>query len=119
MLPESLFNRKLWDFLLRVDELEAERVREAGCVHRVDVLHSAGYVRKPRVVPYLLGSQRSDLAFRHSFCCSACRRRTTPASVRFPGRRVYVGLVVVFFAGVVGRREFVGGVVGLCPASCE
>ena len=78
MLPGSLFNRKLWDFLLRVDELEAERVREAGCGGCGGVLHSAGYVLKPRGVPYLLGSQRSDLAFRHSFCCGACRRRTTP-----------------------------------------
>ena len=36
MLPESLNNRKLWDFLLRVDEFEAERVREEGCrrMHR-------------------------------------------------------------------------------------
>ena len=66
MLPETLFNRKLWDFLLRVDFREAGRVRKAGCRHCGGVLHSANYLRKPRGVPYLLGAKRSDLAFRHS-----------------------------------------------------
>lgn len=102
MLPESLFNRKLWDFLLLVDCREADRVREAGCYHCGGVLHSAGYVRKPRGVPYLLGSKRADLAFRHSFCCGSCRRRTMPASVRFFGRRVYVGLVFVLLPALSG-----------------
>ncbi|WP_287696228.1 hypothetical protein [Accumulibacter sp.] len=30
-----------------------------------------------------------------SFCCDLCRRRTTSISVRFLGRRVYLGLAVV------------------------
>lgn len=102
MLPETLFNRKLWDFVFRIDCREAEGVREAGCRHCGGVLHSAGYVRKPRGIPYLLGAKRADLAFRHSFCCSACRRRTLPASVRFLGRRLYVGLVVVLLPALLG-----------------
>ena len=32
---------------------------------------------------------------RLSLCCGACRSRCTPASVRFLGRRVYWGAVVV------------------------
>jgi hypothetical protein len=32
---------------------------------------------------------------RLSLCCSQCRRRTTPPSVRFLGRRVYLAAVVV------------------------
>jgi len=33
---------------------------------------------------------------RHSFCCAeeSCRRRTTPASVRFLGPKVYLGAIV-------------------------
>lgn len=38
---------------------------------------------------------------RWSLCCGHCRRRTTPPSVRFLGRRVYVGFVV-FLAVVQG-----------------
>ncbi|MFM0150870.1 hypothetical protein P0D89_53600, partial [Paraburkholderia sp. RL18-085-BIA-A] len=45
---------------------------------------------------------------RHSFCCQTCRRRTTPASVRFLGRRFYAGTVVVLLSamddGVTNRR---------------
>jgi hypothetical protein len=55
---------------------------------------------------------------RHSFCCETCRRRTTPASVRFLGRRVYTGTVVVLVSamdeGVTNRRiEELGGVLGV------
>ena len=32
---------------------------------------------------------------RLSFCCAACRKRVTPPSVRFLGRRVFYGAVVV------------------------
>jgi hypothetical protein len=51
--------------------------------------HRADYDRKPR------GGPQWDR--RYSFCCAEedCRRRRTPESVRFLGRRVYAGLVVV------------------------
>jgi len=57
-------------------------------------LHSARYPRKPRGGPEDLGP---DYAWRLSFCCAqdGCRRRTTPPSVRYLGRRVYLGAVVV------------------------
>ena len=45
---------------------------------------------------------------RFSFCCADCRRRTTPVSVRFLGRRVYLGIVVTLIsalhAGLSGYR---------------
>jgi hypothetical protein len=34
-------------------------------------------------------------SFRFSFCCADCRRRVTSPSLRFLGRKVYVGLMVV------------------------
>jgi hypothetical protein len=52
----------------------------------------------------LLDQYRSRL----SFCCAACRRRTTPESVRYLGRRVYVAAVVLLVsamrAGITGKR---------------
>jgi len=58
-------------------------------------LHQARYPRKPRGSPAELGEEA--YAWRHSFCCAreGCRRRKTPVSVRFLGRRVYVGVVVL------------------------
>ena len=38
---------------------------------------------------------RDDYSSRLSFCCAACPTRSTPLSVRFLGRRVYLALAVV------------------------
>ena len=58
----------------------------------VGKLHRADYDRKPRS-----GSTLIEWVLRHSFCCDqdGCRKRHTPPSVRFLGRRVYSGVVVV------------------------
>ena len=42
---------------------------------------------------------RDDYSSRLSFCCAACRTRSTPLSVRFLGRRVYLALAVVLVSG--------------------
>ena len=50
------------------------------------------------------GEARDAYATRASFCCreEGCRRRATPPSLRFLGRKVYVSVLVVV-ASVVGR----------------
>ena len=85
MLPEKNRVRKVWDFLLQVDSREASQVRKTGCRHCGGVLHSARYGRKPRGIPSALAADGECAAFRHSFCCAVCRRRTTPASGRVGG----------------------------------
>jgi hypothetical protein len=58
--------------------------------------YSRGHInRKPR------GGPQWDR--RYSFCCAEedCRRRLTPESVRFLGRRVYAGLVVVLMTTMI------------------
>jgi hypothetical protein len=74
-----------------VDVELAEALHERGCLHCPEgKLHRADYERKARGGP-------ERWTERHSFCCDqeGCRRRHTPASVRFLGRKVYVGFVVV------------------------
>jgi hypothetical protein len=78
--------------LLQIDEDLAEAAREAGCPACGGTLHQADYPRKPRGCPV---PWRAAFATRRSFCCARCRRRLTPRSVRFLGRRVYLGLIVV------------------------
>ncbi len=104
MLPESSEVGKIWDFLFQADDREASRVLKAGCGHCGGVLHSAHYGRKPRGIPSSLAAAGECTAFRHSFCCAACRRRTTPASVRFFGRRIYVGLIFVLLPALLGAE---------------
>ena len=89
-----LADKKLWDLLEKIDTDTAEATREKGCPQCEGKLHRADYKRKPR------GGPKWDL--RDSFCCEreGCRRRRTPVSVRFLGRRVYVGFVVVLVSAM-------------------
>ncbi|MGI9332331.1 MAG: hypothetical protein ACR2RL_04160 [Gammaproteobacteria bacterium] len=98
----------MWRRLLEIDIQIAGEVRAAGCTHCAGVLHGARYPRKPRGVPRALLGE--DYEHRLSLCCSVegCRRRSTPASVRFLGRRVYLGAVVLVLSalshGLSARR---------------
>lgn len=80
--------------LERIDAELAETTRRAGCRRCDGVLHKASYPRKPRGGPPGLPA---SYACRASYCCAVegCRTRATPPSVRFLGRRVYLGAVVV------------------------
>jgi hypothetical protein len=81
-------------FLLERDREIAAEVRGQGCVECAGVLHSANFARKPRGGPAGLLPE-ADLRF--SLCCAedGCRTRHTPPSLRFLGRKVYLGVVVV------------------------
>lgn len=80
--------------LLKIDEDLAAEMRAQACGQCGGALHTANYPRKPRGA---LSKLPDDYDARLSFCCAAegCRRRHTPPSMRFLGRRVYLGAVVV------------------------
>lgn len=84
-----LADQQLHQLLEKVDADLAQETAQAGCLYCAGKLHRADYDRKPR------GGPQWDR--RYSFRCAQadCRRRRTPESVRFLGRRVYAGLVVV------------------------
>lgn len=88
-----LCNASFYRLLLQLDDDLAAEARRRGCACG-DRLDSACYPRKPRGVPKELEDAYSC---RHSFCCAkeGCRKRTTPPSFRFLGRKVFVGAVVV------------------------
>ncbi len=91
--------------LADTDAAFALQVRERGCPRCRGVLDRADYPRKPRGD---LGEARDRFERRLSFCCrrEGCRRRATPPSVRFLGRKVYVAVVVVV-ASAWGRASSV------------
>lgn len=92
MCHAVLQDRNFYWLLERADEERAAEVQAAGCCCG-GRLHSARYPRKPRGEPRC-GSSSAPVK-RHSFCCAQCRRRRTPMSVRFLGRRVYWAALVV------------------------
>lgn len=78
--------------LPRIDDDLAAKARAAGCAFCGGRLDVADYPRMPRGED--LGG---DYDRRRSFCCAVegCRKRCTPPSVRFLGRKVYLGAVIV------------------------
>lgn len=92
---KHLADQQLFQLLEKVDADFAEEAHQQGCLFCGGKLHRANYDRKPR------GGPQWD--WRHSFCCGKedCRRRRTPQSVRFLGRKVYAGLVVVLVSAMV------------------
>ncbi len=94
MYQSVLADVRLFELLGRIDQDLARVVQGKGCRRCGGRLDRADYARKPRGMPGELGAEH---AVRRSFCCAAegCRRRNTPPSVRFLGRRVYVGAAIL------------------------
>jgi hypothetical protein len=90
-----LADQELFQLQEKVDADLTEQARSKGCLFCGGKLHRSDYDRKPR------GGPQWDVRF--SLCCAkeGCRKRNTPPSVRFMGRRVYAGLVVVLVSAMV------------------
>jgi len=90
-----LADQQLYQLLEKVDGDLTKEARRQGCPLCGGQLHRSDYDRKPR------GGPQWELRF--SLCCAreGCRRRHTPPSVRFMGRRVYAGLVVVLVSAML------------------
>lgn len=93
MYQRVLTDVRLFELLWRIDQDLAREARERGCGRCGGRLDRADYPRKPRGLPQELGNDH----VRPCQCCAAegCRRRITPPSARFLGRRVYVGAAIV------------------------
>ena len=87
-----LGDARLYVVLLQIDGDLRDEVRSGGCANCGGALHVADYGRKPRG-----GAAKLPQGYekRFSLCCSreGCRARAMPMSVRFLGRRVYLGAV--------------------------
>lgn len=95
MIGEFEVGIEFFEALTEFDWSVAEVVQREGCPHCGGPLHRGDYERKPRFA--LFGAEVESFGRRFSFCCGreGCRHRRTPPSLRFLGRRVYVGAVVI------------------------
>ena len=87
-----------WSFLLSIDTDLADSARQQGCSCG-GRLHAAHSPRAPRGRPdHLPEESRCRL----SFGCDrdGCRKRMTPPSVRFLGRKVYLGAMVILISAM-------------------
>ncbi|MFI5453872.1 MAG: hypothetical protein ACHRXM_00305 [Isosphaerales bacterium] len=95
---ELLCGGSFWSLLLSIDKDLAECTRQKAC-SCVGRLHCANYPRSPRGGPDDLPEEYNH---RFSFRCDrdGCRKRVTPPSVRFLGRKVYLGAVVILISAM-------------------
>lgn len=104
MCHENEFYVSFFEQLRITDEAITAAVRARGCGICGGRLDRADYPRKPRggvIAPAGEGETK-----RLSLCCAreGCRKRSTPPSVRFLGRKVYLSVVVVL-ASIHAVRE--------------
>lgn len=94
--------------LMEFDEAVAALVKAEGCSRCGGRLDRADYPRKPRGAEIDPHGERWSR--RLSLCCceDGCRRRSTPPSARFLGRKVYLGSVVVIAPAVFLESGAVG-----------
>lgn len=92
MYTTLLTDAKFFEALMAIDQDLAATAHADGCRRCRGRLHHGDYRRKPRGGPAVLPESYET---RTSFCCARCRKRRTPPSVRFLGRRVYLAAVVV------------------------
>ena len=99
MFHKLLSDTRFFLALLKFDTDLADKAGAESCGSCGGPLHKAPYPRKPRGIPSEI---RDTYGRRFSFCCGrdGCRKRTTPPSVRFLGRRVYVGAMVVLVSAM-------------------
>ncbi len=98
LCQKLLGDARLYVFLGLRDRELAEAARAGGCLRCGGVVHRAPYPRKPRGGP----AELTGCDSRESFCCAkdGCRKRLTPPSLRFLGRKVYLGAVVVLISAM-------------------
>lgn len=94
MCQKLLEDASLYKILQKIDKDIAAKAKAKRCPYCGGDLHCADYPRKPRGGP---AANWPEYQKRFSFCCAneECRKRTTPESVRFLGRKVYLSAVIV------------------------
>ena len=97
-LPDASF----YLFLLSNDKDAALRVKAGCCSFCAGPLDNAPYQRKPR---HTLDDLPDEFSTVFSLCCrqDGCRKRTTPPSLRFFGRRVYLLFILINACGNGGK----------------
>lgn len=90
-----LMDARLYRLLLKFDEDLADAVQRNRCQVCGGRLDEGRYPRKPRVPKIVTLPDEYDQRFSYSCAVRTCRKRHTPASTRFLGRRIYLGVIVV------------------------
>lgn len=96
MYQNFLYNANFHALLVAIDQEFIHKAKQERCICG-GKLHKAHYPRSPLGLPAQFRSMYEE---RYSLCCVACRRRTTPPSVRFFGRRWFPAPLLVLISAL-------------------
>ena len=103
MSQNFIFDASFHLLLSKIDHEIIEKDKLQGCLFCGNKLHKANYPRSPAGLP---SQFRHHYGERFSLCCNTCRKRTTPSSVRFFGRRWFPApLLMLISALMLGINE--------------
>lgn len=107
MWHEVVLEREFFAALLSIDAEIAVRVRSGGCARCGGPLCVGHYERKPRGGRIAEAGASDLFSQRFSWCCGreGCRKRATPPSVRFLGRKVYLEGAILIACTIVPLIE--------------
>ena len=105
MSHNFLSDASFHSLLTQIDQEVADSTQAEGCPCCGGQLDQANYPRSPFGLPPPFRSHYDE---RISFCCANCRKRVTPPSVRFFGRRWFPApvllLICILNLGINERR---------------
>ena len=93
----------LYRFLEQLDLDAISKAKDIPCAFCGGKLDRSDIPRKPRGVALDSGED----VYKYSLCCreEGCRKRNTPASLRFMGRKVFLGFFILFASSLPSKRE--------------
>jgi hypothetical protein len=93
----------LYVFLQQLDLDAITKAKADPCAFCGGQLDRSDIPRKPRGAVLDL----EEKVYKYSLCCreEGCRRRNTPASLRFMGRKVFLGFFILFASSLPSKRE--------------
>lgn len=102
MFIDTRLQREFFKKMAQFDEEIVDQAAAGRCPFCGGPLHRSDFARKPRGA--LMAAAGEEFVTRFSLCCGrdGCRKRATPPSLRFLGRRVYLGAVVIM-ASVIAQ----------------
>ena len=111
MIDPMGLGREFFEGLMAADRAIVARAAEEPCRDCGGPLHRGDYPRKPRGGLLAVATEGWDRRF--SLCCGrdGCRHRATHPSVRFLGRRVYAGAVLILASALALAMISAGAVV--------
>lgn len=120
MYHASLVLPSFWELVFNLDgEIATTYMLSAACLRCGGLEFSrCDYRRKPRGFPREMPLDMLEkwFSFRISFRCDVCRKRVTPPSVRFLGRKVYIGACVLWASRLFERGDVAASALRLLKA---